>query len=54
MNSNQMKNLMGMDDSVIYELAKKIKFASPKVYLNKRPTRWTVALPFAQWCSNKK
>jgi len=47
MNSNQMKNHMDMDDDTMYELVEKIKFASLKVYLNKKPTQWIVALPFA-------
>lgn len=54
MNSNQMKNLMGMDDAAVAELGRKICDVPPKVYLNKKPTRWTKAIPFAQWCTNKK
>jgi len=54
MNSNQMKKLMGMDDGAMHELVEKIKSTLTKVYVNKRPTWWTMALPFAQWWTNKK
>lgn len=51
--TNQMKALMGMDDAAIVELGHKLLATPPKVFL-KRPSRWTSALPFTVWCTNKK
>ena len=52
-NQNQMRNLQGMDDFAVGELASKMLDVPPKVYV-KRPTSWCMALPFAQWCTRKK
>ena len=45
---NQMKCLFGMDDFAVGELAQKILGVPPKVFMNKKPTKWTEAISFTQ------
>ena len=52
-NHTQLRNLAGMDDAAVRELANHILEEPPKVFLQ-RPRIWTPAVSFGVWCTNKK